>query len=67
MMNVAGVSFEFMFGVGIVVLGLAIAWSMMRNRKARSHGEINRTEQATRDLYAHEEQRTREGTDTRAD
>ena len=42
------------------ILLIALTWLVMRRR---STGKTGRTEQATRELYAEEEQRRREGTD----
>ncbi|MFL6830685.1 MAG: hypothetical protein ACJ8D5_08735 [Sphingomicrobium sp.] len=42
------------------ILLIVLLWLVMRRR---STGKTGRTEQATRDLYAEEEQRRREGTD----
>jgi hypothetical protein len=47
--------------VGPAILLIALIWLVMRRG---STGKTGRTEQATRDLYADEEQRRREGTDT---
>ena len=46
--------------IGPAILLIALIWLVMRRR---STGKTGRTEQATRDLYAEEEQRRREGTD----
>jgi len=46
--------------VGPAILLIVLIWLVMRRR---SSGKTGRTEQATRDLYAQEEQRRREGTD----
>ena len=42
------------------ILLIVLVWLVMRGR---STGKTGRTEQATRDLYAEEERRRREGTD----
>jgi hypothetical protein len=42
------------------ILLIVLIWLVI---KRRSTGKTGRTEQATRDLYAEEEQRRREGTD----
>ena len=42
------------------ILLIVLIWLVMRRR---STGNTGRTEQATRDLYAEEEQRRRDGTD----
>jgi len=46
--------------VGPAILLIILIWLVMRRR---STGKTGRTEQATRDLYAEEEQRRRDGTD----
>ncbi|MCA1654062.1 MAG: hypothetical protein ABR588_03580 [Sphingomicrobium sp.] len=67
-MNVAGVSLEFLFGVGIVILGAVLLWATFRSSKRRSgEASVEASERATRDLYAHEEGRARSGTDTETD
>jgi len=45
--------------VAPAILLIVLVWLVMRRR---STGKTGRTEQATRDLYAEEEQRRREGT-----
>ena len=47
--------------VGPVILLIALIWLVMRRGSTRKTG---RTEQATREGYAEEEVRRREGTDT---
>ena len=46
--------------IGPAILLIVLVWLVMRGR---STGKTGRTEQATRDLYAEEEKRRREGTD----
>ena len=46
--------------IGPAILLLILVWLVMRRRSNRTTGE---TEAGTRDLYAEEEQRRREGTD----
>ena len=40
--------------VGPLLLLIVLAWALLRNRKS-SQAEIDRTEQATRDLYREED------------
>jgi hypothetical protein len=47
--------------VGPIILLIVLIWLVMSRR---STGKTGRTEQATRDLYAEEERRRRDGTDT---
>jgi hypothetical protein len=46
--------------VGPVILLIVLVWLVMQRR---STGKTGRTEQETRDAYANEEARRREGTD----
>ena len=46
--------------VGPIILLIVLIWLVMQRR---SSGKTGRTEQATRDAYADEEVRRREGTD----
>jgi hypothetical protein len=46
--------------VGPAILLIVLIWLVMRRH---STGKTGRTEQATRDLYAEEESRRRDGTD----
>ena len=50
--------------VGPIILLIALVWLVMQRR---SSGKTGRTEQATRKLYAEEERRRRDGTDTAED
>ena len=47
--------------VGPIILLIVLIWLVMQRR---STGKTGRTEQATREVYAEEEQRRRDGTDT---
>jgi hypothetical protein len=55
------------------ILLIALIWLVMKRRSSRSDDELSRgggtdgTEAATRDLYAEEEGRRREGTDQAED
>ena len=49
--------------VGPAVLLIVLIWLVMRTRSRRSDADTQRTEQGTRDVYAEEEARRREGTD----
>ena len=50
--------------VGPIILLIVLIWLVMQRR---STGKTGRTEQATRELYAEEERRRRDGTDTAED
>ncbi len=47
------------------LLVAVLAWLVLRNRSKRNSAENQRAEQGTRELYAEEEVRRREGTDDR--
>ena len=49
--------------IGPAILLIVLIWVIMKRRSTREPGERDGTEAATRDLYADEEQRRREGTD----
>jgi uncharacterized membrane protein len=50
--------------VGPVILLIVLIWLVMRVRSNRDNSENRRAEKGTRNLYAEEEQRRRDGTDT---
>jgi membrane protein implicated in regulation of membrane protease activity len=49
--------------VGPAILLIVLIWLVLRVRSNRNDGDNQRAEQGTRDLYADEEQRRRDGTD----
>jgi membrane protein implicated in regulation of membrane protease activity len=49
--------------IGPAILLIVLIWLVMRVRSNRNNAENQRAEQGTRNLYAEEEQRRREGTD----
>jgi membrane protein implicated in regulation of membrane protease activity len=49
--------------VGPAILLIVLIWLVLRVRSNRNDSENRRAEQGTRDLYAEEEQRRRDGTD----
>ena len=49
--------------VGPAILLIVLIWLVIRVRSNRNDRDNQRSEQGTRDLYAEEEQRRREGTD----
>jgi hypothetical protein len=51
--------------VGPIILLVILVWVVLRNRRAKGEAPMSVTEQATRDEYADEERRRREGTDDR--
>jgi uncharacterized membrane protein len=49
--------------IGPAVLLIVLIWLVLRVRSNRNDADNRRAEQGTRDLYAEEEQRRRDGTD----
>jgi uncharacterized membrane protein len=49
--------------VGPVILLIVLIWLVVRVRSNRNDAENRRAEEGTRELYAEEEERRREGTD----
>jgi hypothetical protein len=49
--------------VGPVILLIVLIWLVLRVRSNSNDAENRRAEEGTRELYAEEEQRRREGTD----
>jgi hypothetical protein len=53
-MDLGGFNWALMTILGPIILGAVVLWSLMRNRKS-SKQDIDRTEQATHDLYRAED------------
>ena len=53
-MDPGGGSWGIITIVGPILLALVLIWALLRNRKKSRPSDINRTEQATRDLYREE-------------
>ena len=49
-------STEWMWGIGIVVLGIAVAYALMRNRQ-RTPIDVTRAEAGTKDVYRAEQRK----------
>jgi len=49
--------------IGPAVLLIVLIWLVLRVRSNRNDADNRRAEQGTRDVYAEEEQRRRDGTD----
>jgi hypothetical protein len=52
-MDTGGISWGLQTIIGATILAAVLLWALIRNRRSRSN--IDRTEQATRDLYKREE------------
>lgn len=62
-MDMGGINWLIMSVVGVAILGAVILWVVMHTRSKGKSSSPERTEQGTRDLYADEERRRRDGTD----
>jgi hypothetical protein len=51
--------------VGPIILLVILVWVVLRNRRGKGEAPMSVTERATREEYAEEERRRREGTDDR--
>jgi type II secretory pathway pseudopilin PulG len=63
-MDLGGGNWAIINIVGPLLLAAVLLWALLRNRRSRR--DVDRTEQATRDLYREEEERRRAGDDGRA-
>jgi len=52
-MDTGGLGFTLITVVGVALLALVLLWAMLRNLSQRK--DLDRTEQATRDLYKEED------------
>jgi nitrogen fixation-related uncharacterized protein len=62
-MDLGGASWMIIDVVAGLLLAAVLLWALVRNRRQRD--SLDRTEQATRDLYDREEAERRDGTDGR--
>jgi len=61
-MDLGGGNWAIVNIVGPLLLAAVLLWVLLRNRKTR-RGDVERSEQATRDLYREEEEKRRSGED----
>ena len=61
-MDLGGGNWAILNIVGPLLLAAVLLWALLRNRKSRKI-DVDRTEQATRDLYREEEEKRRSGDD----
>ena len=64
-MDTGGGSWGIINIVGPLLLAAVLLWVLLRNRKTR-RSDVERSEQATRDLYREEEEKRRTGDDSRS-
>jgi flagellar basal body-associated protein FliL len=62
-MDMGGINWLIIDVVAVVILGLVIAWAVMRTRSKGKATSNETTERATHELYEEEERRRRDGTD----
>ena len=61
-MDLGGGNWAIVNIVGPLLLAAVLLWVLLRNRKTR-RSDVDRSEQATRDLYREEEEKRRTGDD----
>ncbi|HEX8240678.1 MAG TPA: hypothetical protein VF574_13145 [Allosphingosinicella sp.] len=61
-MDLGGGNWAIVNIVGPLLLAAVLLWVLLRNRKTR-RSDVERSEQATRDLYREEEEKRRTGED----
>jgi hypothetical protein len=61
-MDMGGGNWAIINIVGPLLLAAILLWALLRNRRSRKV-DVDRTEQATRDLYREEEEKRRSGDD----
>ncbi len=49
--------------IGVIILGVLLLWVVLKTRSKGKQSSPERTERATRELYAEEERRRQDGTD----
>jgi uncharacterized membrane protein len=62
-MDMGGINVFFMEVVGAVILFALLVWVVMRTRSKGRKSSPEQTERATRELYADEERRRKDGVD----
>jgi hypothetical protein len=59
-MDLGGANWAILNIVGPLLLAVVLLWALLRNRKAKSRDQIERSERATHDLYDQEESARRD-------
>ena len=62
-MDLGGINLFTVEVIGVIILGILLAWVVIRTRSKGKQSSPERTERATRELYAEEERRRQDGTD----
>ena len=62
-MDVGGLNLFTIEVIGVVILFAVLVWVVMRTRSKGKASSPERTERATRELYAEEERRRKDGVD----
>jgi hypothetical protein len=62
-MDLGGINLFVISVIGVVILGVLLAWVVLKTRSQGKSSSPERTERATRELYQEEERRRREGSD----
>jgi hypothetical protein len=62
-MDLGGINLFTVEVIGVVILGALLLWVVIKTRSKGKQSSPERTERATRELYAEEERRRQDGTD----
>jgi hypothetical protein len=62
-MDLGGLNLFTIEVIGVVILGALLVWVVLKTRSKGKESSPERTERATRELYAEEERRREQGTD----
>ena len=62
-MDLGGINLFSVEVIGVIILGALLLWVVLKTRSKGKQSSPERTERATRELYAEEERRRQDGTD----
>ena len=62
-MDLGGINLFTVEVIGVIILGALLLWVVLKTRSKGKQSSPERTERATRELYAEEERRRQDGTD----
>ena len=62
-MDLGGINLFTMEVIGVIILGALLLWVVLKTRSKGKASSPERTERATRELYADEERRRKDGID----
>lgn len=62
-MDLGGINLFTVEVIGVIILGAVLVWVVLKTRSKGKESSPERTERATRELYADEERRRKDGVD----